>query len=120
MRVARALPERSRWEIQLLLYDVEAKGVLFPPPIRNLALDEGVLAAQSTNYPGVGADDAYRAIDGITGGDYDSARGTATNWEVEPWHRVDLGENREITSIYLWNRTDCCRDRLDQFRVTVF
>jgi hypothetical protein len=59
-----------------------------------------------------------RAIDNNTDGNFFHNSVTHTNWETNPWWQVDLGAapqgqigSRLITSIELWNRTDCCGDR---------
>ncbi|MBP7689261.1 MAG: discoidin domain-containing protein, partial [Thermoflexales bacterium] len=39
--------------------------------------------------------------------------------EAKPWWQVDLGAVISLTQIVLWNRTDCCSDRLSNFRVFV-
>jgi hypothetical protein len=37
----------------------------------------------------------------------------------DAWWEVDLGEVYDIDHITLWNRTDCCTDRLREFYVFV-
>ena len=43
---------------------------------------------------------------------------THTNAEKNPWWRVDLLEERTVTSVRITNRGDCCWDRLYGFEVT--
>jgi hypothetical protein len=38
---------------------------------------------------------------------------------VRPWWQVDLGVSSSIGSIVVWNRTDCCGDRLTNYWVFV-
>lgn len=33
---------------------------------------------------------------------------TASDWEVSPWLRIDLGQSFEIHEIEVFARTDCC------------
>ena len=81
----------------------------------NVAL--GKPASQSStftaDYP------ASRAVDGNTDGNYLSKSINHTNSEVNPWWQVDLGSATTINSITLWNRTDCCSNRLTNFFVFV-
>jgi len=73
----------------------------------NLAL-HGV-ATQSSTQTGRPAD---LAIDGLHEGQAFAQSLAHTTSEVQPWWQVDLGATESIGSIELWNRTDCCEDRL--------
>ncbi|MDQ3687365.1 MAG: discoidin domain-containing protein [Acidobacteriota bacterium] len=81
----------------------------------NLAL--GKPAAQSSDVAG-GV--ASRAVDGNTSGDF-WANGsvTHTNYDAQAWWQVDLGDSQYIGEVKVWNRTDCCGDRLSNFYVFV-
>jgi hypothetical protein len=58
------------------------------------------------------------AIDGNTSGVFDEKSTTHTKQETDPWWEVDLGDEREIESITLWNRTDnSVGSRLADFRI---
>ncbi|HVK21266.1 MAG TPA: discoidin domain-containing protein, partial [Actinokineospora sp.] len=37
--------------------------------------------------------------------------------DTNPWWQVDLGSSQAVGTIKLFNRTDCCADRLRQFHV---
>ncbi|MFK7776235.1 MAG: discoidin domain-containing protein [Saprospiraceae bacterium] len=64
--------------------------------------------------------DASRAVDGITDGNFWGAPTTTlTNWVANAWWEVDLGENSNIETINLWNRTDCCADFFGNYYVLV-
>ena len=39
--------------------------------------------------------------------------------ETSPWWQVDLGSVHDLQSVTLWNRTDCCSQRLANFYVLV-
>ncbi|MBI3979091.1 MAG: discoidin domain-containing protein, partial [Chloroflexi bacterium] len=61
---------------------------------------------------------ANRAVDGNTGGDFYAQCGvTATNNDQSAWWQVDLGLNYNVERIVLFNRTDCCPERLSNFDV---
>lgn len=80
---------------------------------RNYALS-GTATQSTTNFGG----DASRAIDGNTSGLYGDNSVTHTDGTGAFW-QVDLGATRAIDQLVLWNRTDCCGDRLTDFRVSV-
>jgi hypothetical protein len=81
----------------------------------NVALD-GTAAQSSTGFGGV----ASRAIDGNTNGVYWDGSVTHTQQEVEAWWEVDLGSEFKLFDIVVWNRTDCCADRLNPFLLELF
>jgi len=61
-----------------------------------------------------------RAIDGRVTGQWSENSTTHTTSAADQWWQVDLGSTvSDITSISLWNRTDCCSDRLTNFRVSL-
>lgn len=81
---------------------------------KNLAV--GMPAIQSTTEFG-GA--AQRAVDGITYGGWDGLPQygmppsvTHSTMQAQPWWQVDLGAAKTLGTIVLFNRTDCCMDRL--------
>lgn len=91
----------------------------------NLALaSSGSEATQSstfnTRHDGM-VPNAGQAIDGNTDGDwYGISTITHTQLEYQPWWQVSLGAGASlIKEIDIWNRTDCCSNRLDDFNVTV-
>ncbi|APW39703.1 hypothetical protein RD110_22940 [Rhodoferax koreense] len=83
------------------------------PSTVNLAL--GQPATQSSQD---GARPASRAVDGNTVGAGEQFV-THTLQEAMPWWQVDLGQSSRIDFIQLWNRTDCCGDRLRNFTVFI-
>ena len=85
-----------------------------PPVPVNLAF--GAEATQSSTYQG-GL--ASRAVDGNDHGVFNRGSVSHTGRGSGAWWEVDLGEEAEITEVVLWNRTDCCGDRLSDFHVLV-
>jgi glucose/arabinose dehydrogenase/azurin/lysophospholipase L1-like esterase len=85
---------------------------------RNIAL--GCKARQSTTSNG---GEAGRAVDGNTNGAYGSGTETHTQEnDASPWWEVDLGGERPIESVVVWNRSEgggTFAHRLDNFTVTV-
>ncbi|XP_053535197.1 fucolectin isoform X2 [Ictalurus punctatus] len=75
----------------------------------NVAL--GGVATQSSvldnYYP------AYFAIDGNRASDVNSYSCSHTNFENNPWWRVDLLAVYDISSVIVTNRGDCCSERIN-------
>jgi hypothetical protein len=82
-------------------------------PSANLALRKP--ARQSSTTGG----DAQRAVDGNRDGNYGANSVTHTGNSPGEWWEVDLGRGQAIKEILLWNRTDCCGERLSNFSVLV-
>ena len=82
----------------------------------NINLARGKMATQSsTSYGGA----ASRAVDGNTDGNHYNGSVSHTGNQKNPWWQVDLSNSYNIKSIRLWNRTDCCAERLSNFYVLV-
>jgi hypothetical protein len=100
----------------LSLAEVQVFGTAVPPPT-NLAL--GRTAIQSSTFPGYASAGAGSAVDGNTYGGFFNGSVTATNADPNAWWQVDLGASATVSSIVVWNRTDCCSDRLSDYWVFV-
>ncbi|MEM6631150.1 MAG: discoidin domain-containing protein, partial [Bacteroidota bacterium] len=58
------------------------------------------------------------AVDGkLTGGDPWNGEIQHTQKEIQPWWQVDLGQVAQLSEIQLYNRTNCCQERLRNFVV---
>lgn len=83
-------------------------------------VSQGKHATTSSVYGGTNCNPmAPLAVDGNTNGNYNACTMTHTNNEAQPWWRVDLLGTYTLSRIVLWNRTDCCGDRLSNFNVSV-
>lgn len=60
---------------------------------------------------------AARAINGDASAT--DATTSHTNLEFQPWWQVDLGSMSDISKIAVWNRQNCCQERLADFTVSV-
>jgi len=60
---------------------------------------------------------ASKAIDGNRNGSFASCSCTAS--ERNAWWEVDLGGEFAISSVAVWNRTDCCPERLDNLSIQI-
>jgi hypothetical protein len=81
----------------------------------NLAL--GKTATQSSTLPGYPTTGAASAVDGNTDGNFSFGSVTHTNLDTTAWWQVDLGTSAAVSSIVVWNRTDCCSTRLSDYWV---
>lgn len=59
------------------------------------------------------------ARDGNTDGDWRNGSVTHTELDQNAWWEIDLGSSKAIDHIFVWNRTDCCAERLVDFYVLV-
>ncbi|MCA9095685.1 MAG: DUF1553 domain-containing protein, partial [Planctomycetaceae bacterium] len=62
---------------------------------------------------------AGRAIDGNRAGEFAQETVTHTGEEANPWWEVDLGSEKFLTEIRIWNREDGVAYRLEGFRIVV-
>ncbi|WP_405856193.1 alpha-L-fucosidase [Streptomyces sp. NBC_00090] len=82
----------------------------------NLALNKP--ATQSSTLNNVAF--AGLAVDGNLNGTYSGGSVTHTSdspLDTNPWWQVDLGSSQQVSTVKLWNRTDCCSSRLHDFYV---
>jgi hypothetical protein len=85
-----------------------------PPPtsLQNVALRKP--ASQISVDFGASAD---RAVDGNTSGRFDGRSVTHTTSTTRPWWLVDLDGRHRVERVTIFNRTDCCAERLVDFDV---
>jgi RHS repeat-associated protein len=86
-------------------------------PSANLA--QGKTATQSSTLSGYSTDGPGSAVDGNTDGNFFDGSVTHTNYDANAWWQVDLGSSQWVSAINIWNRTDCCSDRLTDYWVFV-
>jgi hypothetical protein len=101
----------------LSLAEVQVFGTGGVPAPTNAAL--GKAASQSSTLSGYATDGAASAVDGNTDGNFFDGSVTATNLDPNAWWQVDLGASTAVSSVVVWNRTDCCGGRLNDFWVFV-
>lgn len=82
-------------------------------------LAEHRLATQSSTLKHALNPTADKAVDGNTDGDLGRGSLTHTTPEAQPWWQVDLLESKQLNTIEVHNRTDCCADRLSDYHVLV-
>lgn len=83
-------------------------------PMTNIAL---LKPTSQSSIHGWGA--SSLAVDGNTNGDFfkKSVTHTSDTNSMNPYWEVDLIKNYKINEIQLYNRTDCCADRLKNFYI---
>lgn len=79
----------------------------------SVVLSQGKTATQSSTAFG---GDAMRAVDGNSDGVFSHGSVTHTN-NANAWWRVDLGATKQVSWVGIYNRTDCCYTRLQDFVV---
>ncbi|HEV3197325.1 MAG TPA: discoidin domain-containing protein [Bryobacteraceae bacterium] len=81
----------------------------------------GKTATQSSTLPGYASASAVAAsaVDGNPDGNFFDGSVTATSLDPNPWWQVDLGASASVSSVVVWNRTDCCVSRLNDYWVFI-
>ncbi|MCF8239030.1 MAG: discoidin domain-containing protein [Saprospiraceae bacterium] len=82
----------------------------FSQTLVNIAFNQPAVQSTTANDG-----EAMRAVDGVTDGLWGNGSVTHTENTLQPWWEVDLGSVQEIGGISLWNRTDCCKNRLNNY-----
>ncbi|HMJ45748.1 MAG TPA: hypothetical protein VK498_00365, partial [Ferruginibacter sp.] len=77
--------------------------------VKEKILSTGKTTMQSSTAFGAAAP---RAVDGNRNGNFNGGSITHTNNERKPFWQMDLGGSAPIDLIRIFNRTDCCRERL--------
>jgi hypothetical protein len=75
------------------------------------------IVQQSSSLPGFN-DGPDLAVDGNTDGNFWHGSVTHSNCQQGDWWSVDLGAPHIITGVTIYNRTDCCSERLGNFNVS--
>ncbi|XP_063693608.1 uncharacterized protein LOC134825361 [Bolinopsis microptera] len=77
-------------------------------------LSENLVATQKS----IGWDgEPTRAIDGNRSGEWSDGSCTRTEGAAGNWWMVELNQNYKITKVLVYNRMDCCQDRIDDAKV---
>jgi len=78
----------------------------------------GGTASQSSTYYGTPI--ASKAIDGNFNTNYSENSVSRTNNELNPWWKVVLDREEIVGRIRVYNRSDCCEERLDNAIIEFF
>lgn len=87
----------------------------------NLALNKPVKQSSDLVHPTVEPSkvNAKNATDGKTDGDFTHGSVTHTQMDPNAWLDIDLGKAKSINGVVVWNRTDCCKERLTHYWVFI-
>ena len=99
-------------DLSITPYDALGVALLYGGSVENLAVGRSA-SQSSTEHDGA----ASHAVDGNTDGDFFHRSVTHTSTEAQPWWQVDLGAITELGEVVLYNRTECCGDRLADFDI---
>ncbi|XP_055757085.1 uncharacterized protein LOC129835473 [Salvelinus fontinalis] len=108
------IPDRNEY---LTLCEVEVYGTPRVPTGEfqlNVAL-KGVATQSSLHGDG----QANNAIDGNRESNYFKLHCTHTEWDTNPWWRVDLLDVYRVTAVSITNRGDCCSERLNDAEIRI-
>lgn len=83
----------------------------------NLAL--GKSATESSFYPNEYNTGPKAATDGIRSCNWTVGSCTHTDYQMNPWWQVDLEKQVFIKRVVIWNRADCCGQKLHSIVITV-
>jgi len=80
------------------------------PPLENIS--QGKVATQISDYSS-----DYTADKSVNGNVSDFS--TTSGAEPQPWWQVDLGATTDIETVKIYNRVDCCAERVKDYYVLV-
>ncbi|XP_064410081.1 fucolectin-like [Latimeria chalumnae] len=102
-----------------LLCGLFCEGFCFYPGLENVALRGK--ATQSSVFQGEGfhVGNAINGIDGNHNSNYNLGSCTHTEFENNPWWRVDLLDEYRISRIVITNRGNCCSKRLNGAEIRI-
>jgi hypothetical protein len=98
----------------LSLAEVQVFGAAVTQTETNLALNRPAMQMGGAGYAPAG-----NAVDNNWNGQFTSGSVTHTAYAANAWWQVDLGATATIASVAIWNRTDCCGDRLNDYWVFI-
>eukprot|EP00118_Oscarella_pearsei_P024615 m.306429 g.306429 ORF g.306429 m.306429 type:complete len:489 (+) comp41228_c0_seq1:1017-2483(+) len=103
----------------LTLAEVQVFGLDTLSKVRNLARKQ--TATQSSTYSHSCNPEAGKAVDGNSEGVFHPWCSVShTNNQQNAWWEVELESSSSVQVIRVFNRVDCCMDRLTNFNVTYF
>lgn len=62
---------------------------------------------------------AELAVDGNHDGNFSAGSVSHTGQDLNAWFEIDLGASQPIGSVRIWNRTDCCQSRMDNYWIFI-
>ncbi len=115
--ISGTVTQTGTFRVTVTISDGTSAQVAFDWFVRRPNVAQGKPATQASTFETAVAS---RAVDGNTNGDYRAGSVSHTNSAAaNDWWQVDLGASYTLDSLQLWNRTDCCQSRLQNFYVFV-
>jgi len=90
------------------------------PPVINTGMVNHALNRPATQSSTDFGGNAARAVDSRIDGNFHAGSVTHTRLQAQPWWEVDLQQDRSIARVTLFNRTDCCGERLNNAIVIIY
>ena len=90
-----------------------------PEAARTVLLGNVAIGHAAVQSSTEGSAAAGRALDGYVGGNAAQGSVAITTVQSNPWWQLDLGQPHTLDAIRLWNRSDCCTQRLANLTVFV-
>ena len=119
-KVEPALPSKPQMRGRFVRVELPKKhvGFLTISEVQVFSNGQDLARAGKATQSSVGySSPASKAINGNHDGSFGSC--SCTNSEANAWWEVDLGDEFPIDSIAVWNRTDCCPERMDNISIQV-
>ena len=120
--MAAALENQKTTPARFVRIELPRKGTLSLAEVQVFSNGKNIAGSGKTKQQSTSNDgDAGRAVDGKTSGVFNENSVTHTEENVKkPWWELDLGSEKPIDSITIWNRTDeSLGNRLEGFDLTV-
>ncbi|MHB8914793.1 MAG: galactose-binding domain-containing protein [Thiobacillus sp.] len=84
-------------------------------PVTNNPRLQNIAVGKSAQQSSAAGGQAQLAVDGNTDGDFAHGSVSHTGQDANAWLEIDLGAIEPIDSVRIWNRTDCCGERLRDY-----
>jgi len=129
-----SVPQQDRYTLPNGVMMIPVPSVRDEAEQDRLIFDNGMLrvatgAPPASNLPNLAMRAAARqsstmapanlATDGNHDGNFAAGSVTHTGQDVNAWLEIDLGTSQDIGSLRVWNRTDCCQSRMDDYWVFI-
>jgi len=103
-------PDQKRWATYLIIKEIHVIG-----EEQKIKLDVATVKQSSVSHGG----DAVKAVDGNNSGQWSSRSCACTTNRGNNWWSVGLNSTKSVSSVVIYNRLDCCQQRIDGAKVYV-
>jgi len=88
-------------------------------PVDNKSKLENIALGKVARQSSFGGGEARLSVDGNTDGNFVNGSVTHSGKDVNAWLEIDLGKTEKIDKVKIWNRTDCCGERLQDYWIFI-